>query len=277
MSHLSRRSVLRLGATAALFGVGLATATSSSAAPPPVDPVPPVKAVPTLMTGSFKSAARGGKDTNWIIARPPGQTGPLRTVIALHGKDSNAEEVMGFGVEAALAKVVQAGLPPFAVVAVDGGDGYWHPRLSGDDSGSMVLKELLPMLPRMGLDTSRVGFIGWSMGGYGALLLGGLLGAARTSAICAVSPALYATSTEAVASGAFDTWDDWNTYNVFGAPALSTIKLRIDCGQDDRFFPATRQFVTSLRRAPQGIAFNGGHDVVAWRAQLPTEMAWLAT
>ena len=36
----------------------------------------------------------------------------------------------------------------------------------------MVLTELLPMLATKGLDTSKVGFIGWSMGGYGALLLG---------------------------------------------------------------------------------------------------------
>ena len=31
----------------------------------------------------------------------------------------------------------------------------------------MVLTELLPMLAAKGLDTSKVGFIGWSMGGYG--------------------------------------------------------------------------------------------------------------
>ena len=40
----------------------------------------------------------------------------------------------------------------------------------------MVLNQLLPMLPPEGLDISRVSFIGWSMGGYGALLLGGALG-----------------------------------------------------------------------------------------------------
>ena len=40
----------------------------------------------------------------------------------------------------------------------------------------MVLDELLPMLGSMGLDTSRVGFMGWSMGGYGAMRLGAKLG-----------------------------------------------------------------------------------------------------
>lgn len=38
-----------------------------------------------MSTGSFVSAARAGKMTNWAIARPPGQTQALRPVIALHG------------------------------------------------------------------------------------------------------------------------------------------------------------------------------------------------
>ena len=79
----------------------------------------------------------------------------------------------------------------FAVVSVDGGGSYWHKRASGEDSGAMVLTELLPMLDGQALDTSRVAFLGWSMGGYGALLLGARFGPARTAAICAVSPALW--------------------------------------------------------------------------------------
>ena len=35
----------------------------------------------------------------------------------------------------------------------------------------MVLNELIPMLNSQDLDTSRVGLLGWSMGGYGSLLL----------------------------------------------------------------------------------------------------------
>ena len=161
-----------------------------------------------MVTGSFVSAARGGIATNWAIARPPGQTKPLRPVIALHGKGSSAATVMEGGVEQGLAQAVAAGLPPFAVVAVDGGGSYWHKRASGEDSGAMVLNELIPMLDTKGLDTSRVGFLGWSMGGYGALLIGGRLGAPRTAAICAVSPALWMSS-GAAAPGAFDGPDDF--------------------------------------------------------------------
>ncbi len=213
----------------------------------------------------------------WAIALPPGHTGPLRPVIALHGRDMTASGVMGMGVEEGLAQLAKAGYPPFAVVAVDGGNGWWHRRVSGEDSGAMVLNELLPMLAAKGLDTSRVSFIGWSMGGYGALLLGGALGAARTAAICAVAPALFTDYAEAIQERAFDGPADWFAYSVYGIPALSQIPLRIDCGASDRYYGAVKQFVASLRRPPSGVSFVGGHDVAAWREKLPRELAWLAT
>src|SRR6202044_1855502 len=208
MPEMSRRAVLRLGSGAAAGALGayamgrllpgrppvatpvVMTGTGIPLAPPP--PLEPAAApAPTMVTGSFLSAARGGVATDWAIARPPGQTKPLRPVIALHGKGSSAATVMEGGVEQGLAQAVAAGLPPFAVVAVDGGGSYWHKRASGEDCSAMVLNELIPMLGGHGLDTSRVGFLGWSMGGYGALLLGGRLGAGRTAAITAVSPALW--------------------------------------------------------------------------------------
>ncbi len=281
MQELTRRSVLRLGAGLAgacaldpLWQLGMATASGA----PDDQPSPSsAKTLPTYTTGSFASAARGGVETKWAIARPPGQYGRLRAVIALHGRDMTADGVMGMGVEAGLAQLARAGYPPFAVVAVDGGNGWWHRRLTGEDSGAMVLNELLPMLPSEGLDISRVSFIGWSMGGYGALLLGGALGPRRTAAICAVAPALFTDYGLALGEGAFDGPADWFAYSVYGTPALSEIPLRIDCGAEDRFYDATKQFVASLRRPPSGVSFIGGHDVAAWREKLPRELAWLAT
>src|SRR5690606_15976120 len=123
MPELSRRSLLRLGAGALAGAAAVRMAPSAPAAP----------AAPTYVDGSFVSAARGGVTTNWAIARPPGQTAPLRPVIALHGKGQDAAGVMAGGVEQGLAQAVAAGLPPFAVVAVDGGGGYWHNRASGED------------------------------------------------------------------------------------------------------------------------------------------------
>src|SRR5690625_3945807 len=198
MAEVTRRAALRLGVGAAgaagLLGSGMLGSSTQSRAAPPSDPTGPVATgnpYPTRESGSFVSAARGGVETNWIIARPPGQTAPLRPVIALHCKDGDAAWVMDLGVEEELAKLTASGRPAFAVVAVDGGNTYWRPHASGEDSGAMVLGELIPMLADKGIDTSRVGFMGWSMGGYGAMLLGTRLGPARTAGICAISPAIY--------------------------------------------------------------------------------------
>ncbi|MGH3532494.1 MAG: alpha/beta hydrolase [Mycobacterium sp.] len=286
MPELSRRAALRLGAGAVAGAAGvlalnawldpLELRASPPQAPSPFEPAAGA-AMPTRLSGSFISAARGGVETNWIIARPPGQTAALRPVIALHGKGSNAKGVMDLGVEDGLAELVKAGRAPFAVVSVDGGDNsYWHRRANGEDSGAMVLGELIPMLAAKGLDTSRVAFMGWSMGGYGALLLGSRLGPGRTAGICAVSPALF-TSFTGSTRGAFDSYDDWKQNNVLGLPALESIPLRVDCGTSDRFCPATRQFVAQLRTPPSGGFSAGGHDVSFWRQQLPGELAWLAT
>lgn len=139
----------------------------------------------------------------------------------------------------------------------------------------MVLGELLPILSQKGLDTSRVGFLGWSMGGYGALLLGGRLGPARTAAICAVSPALWS-SPGAAAPGAFDGAADYAANSVWGLPALGSIPIRIDCGDSDPFYTATQQFIAQLPNPPAGGFSPGGHDAGFWSAQLPAEIAWMA-
>ncbi|SPM34405.1 Enterochelin esterase or related enzyme [Mycobacterium rhizamassiliense] len=294
MPDLSRRAVLGLGAGAVLGAAGgfgldnllrsqktrtIPVTTASTqvplAPPAPLEPPPAADPAPTMTTGSFVSAARGGISTNWAIARPPGQTKALRPVIALHGKGSDAATVMAGGVEQGLAQAVNAGLPPFAVVAVDGGGSYWHKRASGEDSGAMVLNELIPMLDGQRLDTSRVAFLGWSMGGYGALLLGGRLGPARMAAICAVSPALWMSS-GAAAPGAFDGPDDFAANSVFGLPALASIPIRVDCGDSDPFYGATKQFIAQLPNPPAGGFSPGGHNGEFWSSQLPAELTWMA-
>ena len=173
------------------------------------------------------------------------------------------------------ADAVAAGLPPFAIAAVDGGNGYWHRRASGDDSGAMVLDEFIPLLAGHALDTSRVAFLGWSMGGYGAMLLGSRLGAARTAAICAVSPALW-TSPGAAAPGAFDGAEDYEANSVWGLRTLDGIPLRIDCGFDDPFVSATEQFIAQLPTPPAGGFSPGGHNAAFWSSQLTPELSWAA-
>jgi S-formylglutathione hydrolase FrmB len=261
MPELSRRAIL---------GLGLGAVSAYALGAPAL-----ATAAPTYSNGIFISAARGNVPTQWAIARPPGQTAPLRPIIALHGKGQSAAAVMAGGVEQALAQAVAAGLPPVAVVAVDGGGSYWHKRASGEDAGAMVLDELIPMLGTQEIDTSRVAFLGWSMGGYGALLLGSRLGPARTAAICAVSPALW-TSAGAAAPYAFDGAEDYEAHSVWGRPELNSIPIRIDCGDGDPFAEATRQYIAQLPNPPAGGFSPGGHDGAYWSSQLPAELAWIA-
>src|SRR5262245_203665 len=273
MTLRSRREALRY-VGAALAGVGAAALGTRIAA---AEPIPSAAAASTYLTGSFSSPARRGAQTNWAIARPPGAAQPLRPVIALHGRNGNATGVMDPGVQEGLALAIKIGWPLFAVVSVDGGaNDYWHPRASGSDAGAMVINELLPMLAGHGIDTSRVALLGWSMGGYGALRLGAILGPARTAAICAVSPALW-TSYSAVEPGAFDSADDWARNNVYGLPVFSQIPVRVDCGNSDRFCTATRQFVASLGRRPAGGFWQGGHDVRFWKSLMAADLTWLAS
>lgn len=66
-----------------------------------------------------------------------------------------------------------------ALVTVDGGTGYWHAH-PGNDLMRMLVDEVIP----------RIGVMGISMGGYGALLLAekhpGLV-----SAVAAISAAIW--------------------------------------------------------------------------------------
>lgn len=228
---------------------------------------------PAIQRGSFVSQARGGVSTNWAIARPDGHTERLRVVIALHWRTGDAEKVMQLGMRRKLTAAVAKGSPPFAVASIDGGDTYWHARMAGGDSGAMVLDEFLPLLEREGLDTSRVGFMGWSMGGYGALLLGAHLGWPRVAAISTTSAAFW--TEDAFPGQAFDGVEDFRSHSIWGLEALANIPLRIDCGTGDPMYDGARKYVAQLATPPAGGFSSGVHDGEFATSQLPGELEWI--
>src|SRR5260370_12708447 len=92
----------------------------------------------------------------------------------LHGYGgTHARALAGMAPTQAVALTVD-GRPvaAMAMVTVDGGGGYWNPH-PGDDPMAMVTDELIPLCQRAGLRRApqRIGTMGISMGGYGALLL----------------------------------------------------------------------------------------------------------
>lgn len=242
----------------------------------PAGTVPDVDPVPST-SGSFVSSARRSETVGWTIAAPKAD-GPLPIAVALHGYGDDHADFFGshLGYDRFLAAHVAAGGAPFAIASVDGGNRYWHRRADGDDPAAMVVDEFLPLLARRGFDTARLAFTGYSMGGYGALHLAGVLGSARVRAVSAISPALW-TSAGDTARGAFDDAADFRANTVIGRQrSLDGVAVRVDCGTGDGFEPAVRTYVDGFATAPAGGFEPGGHTTAYWRRLAPQQIAFLA-
>ncbi len=229
------------------------------------------------VSGSFRSTYRRGRATGWTVVRPPGHSGAgLPVLVVLHGRGANHLSAYGdLHLDETLAATVRQGGAPFALASVDGGDhDYWHPRRAGDPAG-MVVHEFLPLLADHGLDVRRIGLLGWSMGGYGALYLASVLRASRVAVAVAESPAIWRHSYQS-ATGAFDDAADFDAHTIFGRERdWAGIALRIDCGDADGFAPITRDLRSAITPAPAGGIEPGGHDSAYWRSQAPAQLAFV--
>lgn len=282
--RLSRRGFLLTGAAGVLAVAGGVEAgvvpgrarvhgvlglTGKDGVVPDVEPGP-------VESGTFESAARR-TTVVWTVMYPHGQKADaqLPVVLMLHGRGGDhTSAVNDLGTDRYLSAAVQGGTAPFALAAVDGGtDNYWHRRANGDDPQRMLTAEFLPLLAKRGLRTSRYGVLGWSMGGYGALLLAAEAGSAQVAAAGAMSPALWHEESEA-AAGAYDGPEDFRAHRVFGRAAeLKDVALRIDCGRDDPFAGAVRDLREEVDAA--GGVQAGAHTTGYWRRMLPGQLAFL--
>nr|WP_245982011.1 alpha/beta hydrolase-fold protein [Frondihabitans australicus] len=203
---------------------------------------------------------------------------PPAVAVVLHGFGGSHASAFdrNFHLDRFLAAAVKSGAAPFALASVDGGNTYWHRRATGEDSGAMVADEFLPLLASKGLDTGRIGLLGWSMGAYGALLIGGQLGSARVAAVTAESVALWHTADRATAS-AFDGAADFAEHTLYGRQhLLDGVAVRVDCGTGDGFCPNDRDYVAGFATRPAGGFTPGGHDSAYWRRIAPAQMTFLA-
>ena len=232
-------------------------------------------------SGTFRSVARG-RTVGFTIAYPPGHApgSALPLVISLHGFGGDHTSGLG-GLSLPRALAARAGgrpLPPIAIVAVDGGGGYWNPH-PGDDPMAMIVEELIPMCRRLGLGRPphAIGAVGISMGGYGALLLAekhpGLI-----DAVAAISPAVWRTYAEARSAnpGAFASAGDFAADDVIThARALTTTPLQISSGADDPFHPGVAALARALPR-PAVIEIGPGcHDAVFFASRQHSALAFL--
>ena len=234
------------------------------------------------ISGTFYSRSRR-REVGYTIAYPPGHRpgSRLPLIIALHAYGGDHTSALGrLGLPRALA--VHAGglpLPPMAVAAADGGGGYWNPH-PGDDPLGMVLGELIPRCQRLGLGLGdrRIGTLGISMGGYGAILLAerypGVFRAAS-----AISPALWTSYQQArsVNPGAYASASAFAAADaVTHARSLTDVAVRVASGASDPFRPGVEALARALPSGALVEISPGCHTGSFFQSQLPPSLAFLA-
>ncbi|MHB8827293.1 MAG: alpha/beta hydrolase [Acidimicrobiales bacterium] len=234
-------------------------------------------------SGHFYSRARQ-RQVGYTLAYPPGHKpgSELPLVVMLHGfGDNHSTALVGLTPAQAVAlRVNGAPLAPVTLVTVDGGDGYWNPH-PGDDPLAMVVDELIPWCQRRGLGTTphRIGLMGISMGGYGALTI-----AERhpelVAAVAAISPAVWtsysqARNANAMAFASSSAFDAGNV--ITHAARLGTIPVRVAIGVDDPFYPGVERLVVALPKNAVVDRGGGCHTDAFFLAQEPPSLEFLAT
>jgi hypothetical protein len=240
--------------------------------PPDVEPGP-------VVSGRFTSPARNGAEVGWTVAYPPGAAQGATVPICLTfpgrgGRHTDAVEALHLDRYLAAA-VLEQGVTPFALVALDSGDAVnWHRRADGDDPEAMVRDELLPMLDAMGLSTAAPALWGWSLSATGALYLASTDLRTWAGAV-ASSPALWDRPGE-WQPGTYDDDADWERTSPWRRiPALEGVTLRIDCGEDDPLADDVRAFRAALDPTPAGGIEPGCHDSAFWMRMAPVQIAFL--
>jgi len=286
--HYGRRRFLAGGAVAglgAVIGVGVndivAARDGVQRATPRTTRTTSQSSVAPLVSGSFHSTRRG-LEVGWTVSRPPGWRAgdDVPLCLVLHGFAADHsyafDELRLQDVQAELAQGDPA--RPLVLAAVDGGDGYWHPRADGDDPQGMLVDEFLPIVRGTGAVTNRVVAFGWSMGGYGALLLAETY-PKQVQRVGAESPAIWPSyaASRAANPSAFDSAVDWRAHDVIGHHAeLDSTPVRIDCGLSDPFLPASRQLEALIGTGDVDLT-PGGHDAAFWRSRAPRQLQFLAS
>jgi S-formylglutathione hydrolase FrmB len=164
-----------------------------------------------------------------------------------------------------LNQAIAAGVRPFGVVSVDGGDTYWVPKKPEDDPQKMLRDDVPTWLANRGFG-EPFATVGISMGGYGALNY------ARTpglNAVAAMSAAMFSSWPDAKIRNAFADQQAWEeTEPLRNVDKLSDIQLGVWCGTSDPFINQARQLIDKARPKVANIG-PGDHSEAYWRRIFP--------
>ncbi|MDP9794776.1 poly(3-hydroxybutyrate) depolymerase [Catenuloplanes nepalensis] len=228
-------------ASAAVAGAGV---WSRRGGPAPL--LPPAPAGMERLERMY-SVARGRVVDFWTaVPHGHGDGADLPVCLVLHGSSKRPPDFPALGLGGFLTDAVRRGAPPFVLAGATGDRLAWQPA-GADDPQRMVAEEIPAWCARRGLDSGRLAAWGWSMGGYGALLLAesrpGLL-----RAVAAFSPAV----------GPGDP--------VFrGITRLGATPVGLWCGTDDPLYPPVRTLHDALPAEPAAGGYGPGrHNFGYW-------------
>lgn len=264
-ARFSRRTML--GAGAAVVGIAaVGGAGAAGALPVPWSPAEPApeQFIPSAPPGDERverraSAARGRQvDLYTAVPAGHGDGRGLPVCLVLHGASATAADFPRFGLGRFLTDAVARGAAPFVLAGATGGRLSWQPS-GADNPQQMMYDEMPRWCAERGFDTSRLAAWGWSMGGFGSLLLAeaypGLL-----RAVAAFSPAVRPGD------------------RVFaGTDRLRGTRIGLWCGRSDGRYDDVRALERALPEPPAAGGYApGGHTRGYWNGITPAAFDFLA-
>jgi pimeloyl-ACP methyl ester carboxylesterase len=235
-----------------------------------------------IITGVVPALRHPRTPVRYALALPRGHQPRTveRVVYVLPGRGGGAHDTLTWlGYASFMQDIVRAGAAPFALLAMDSGETYYHPRTSGEDRLD-ILEHELPSLARdlLSSNLTHESIVGMSMGGYGALLAAER-NPKRYRAVAVSGPALFQTYVEedhAIGDG-FDSAAQFATYDVIGhAARLAGMPVMVRVGYDDPFFRNIKAFAKHAPHADIGYVEHGCHDDGFWRATAHELLAFVS-
>lgn len=205
----------------------------------PTDTIPTAAVGAVSLTTRFSEAR--GRDVGFFTAVPAGfgDGAGLPVCLVLHGASATTADYERFGLPQFLTAAVESGVPPFVLAGADGGRTRWEGGGLSDHVQVMLGEEIPAWCDDRGFDTSRIAAHGWSMGGYGSLLLAANNpGWLRSVAV--LSPAVGGGSL----AGRVD--------------QLDGDRVAIWCGTEDSFFGDVEAFAEEIPGGPAIAGFGPG-------------------
>ena len=205
---------------------------------------------------------------NYGLYLPAGNVAAV--LYGLHGRGGSRRDA--FDAIGLHRFVAERGLP-WGVATLDGGETFWHKRKDGSNTQRDLIDGLIPYVSTKAPAAKAV-VIGWSAGGFGAVLA--MLQHPEVFVAAVGSGPSFWTSFSSSTEGAFDDDADFAANDVLGdAQQLAGRAVRVDCGDDDPF----AEGVVDLKRrvaSIEGGLRSGFHEDASWRSYLPDQLDFIA-